>query len=356
MSICGQRLPAYRVDLESCRSNRRAEVSLSTVLSDVRKWMGLRPGQLIVVYHQSAVTVPSTPHDIPCVVTHHAPMVHDVLRRFGPAFAQQAYQGDDGKVSFLGHAQRLGLDYLAHGHGALAVELSEVQGSLVVEAGVPRRRTLVVPPPYAADHPSHRPGENTWASRDRVLFTAAARIDGFKRLESMADAFADAARGRPWLYLRMFVGASTESEARSELVSRIPLCLRRRVRITPRLSERVLNRYMSRSRRAAFVFPSIYETLGITALQAATWGMPLIMRGIPAPIGAREYIRGGSCYGVDDDDSLASEVRNFADTDAPQGAATTGLTTRREFAFRTVRRLQEINAISPPCSALDIDA
>lgn len=256
-------------------------------------------GQFCVVfYYQSSTFLPFTPPGYPFVVTHHGPFVHDVRSKCGDAFAIQAFGGGPDKVLHLHKYQKKGLDVLRHGPGA-AIEMSSVQRRTLVERGVPVAKIFPALPPASLlcnnvqrDDPYRRASEDEPALH---LFTAAARVDRFKNFGELILAANILVRSGVRVRLSMFVGGEGEDRARSDLKRTLIPELRCSAQIGPKLGHGALLRCMSENRkRGVFVCSSVYETLGITPLEAISSGMATVAPARRRTVGVTDYI--GSSY------------------------------------------------------------
>lgn len=244
----------------------------------------------ILPYYQSSALLKYHPPEFAYIVTHHAPFVSDVVACHGRHFAEAGFQGGQEKVTHLSCAQESGIRHLrGHKHGT-ALEISKIQSSYLIKNRVPVERVALAPPPISVDTARASCNSNTLQNygSDRVLtlVTCAARIDAFKNLELLIDV------GNKLLYdgypIRLLVaaGATDDGLLRNRLFLRASDELRRCSRVMARMPHRDLSYLLYGLRKSAiFVFPSKYETLGITPIEAALSGMTTIVGDMPEHVG-----------------------------------------------------------------------
>lgn len=273
-----------------------------------------------VVYHQSVVTLPMTPDGAGCLVTCHAPFVDAVLDALGPRLAELAFQDGGGKVAALRRLQHAGLRVLRERRDATSIEMSALQLDVLHGYGVPPERCVPATPPVACGACEQgadllTPAAHAWlsnAGRRTLFFTAAARIDGFKNLEAAADAMVALQRAgqEPALYLA--AAAPDEARSRERLLNRLPRSLARWVWTEPRLPpDRLHALFTHAAGRAVFVFPSRYETLGLTPLQALAHRVDVAVPDSPGLVGAVQYTPHAFRY-EPKGDGLADKVAELA--------------------------------------------
>jgi glycosyltransferase involved in cell wall biosynthesis len=275
----------------------------SLVASATREWpRDRRP--LPVVYHQTNTLLSLTPPELPFLVTHHGPFAHEVRRIFGESFAVQAFQGGQDKLTYLMTSQRHGLARLRRSHSGVAFEMSTVQAAILERYGVPSARVIRASPPVDICN-GHAPGAAAPAcdrsARDEsvtavspdalYIISAAARLDAFKNLGQIIEAANRLTALDICVHVQLHVGSKDEEEARGRLIAAASSALRPRVTVTPRLPHASLVRMLTeRARTSVFVCSSVYETLCITALEAALAGMHTIVPHDEGRIGITEYV------------------------------------------------------------------
>jgi glycosyltransferase involved in cell wall biosynthesis len=245
-----------------------------------------------VVYHQTNTLLTATPTGMPAMVTHHAPFASEVCRLFGLDLARTAFQGGREKLTFLLGSQAQAIKYLRQHPEILCVELSGVQERVLRQAGIPAIARL--PPPVSVG--SRGVGAQTTRHPERPgihVVSATARIDAFKNLTLLAEAAnAVAAEGTP-VRLTLFVGTAEEATARALLRSELRADVASMATIRERLSHQELLAWMAERRGdTVFVCPSLYETLGITALEAISSGMTTLVTNSDH-VGVGEYVPPG---------------------------------------------------------------
>jgi hypothetical protein len=94
--------------------------------------------------------------------------------------------------------------------------------------------------------------------------------------------------------LDIFVGAKEDHVARKSLSCLVGPQQANYVSILPRLPQEQLLRRMGAYslERAVFVFPSLYETYGLTAVQACIYGLPVLLRDEERRIGCLADLSG----------------------------------------------------------------
>jgi glycosyltransferase involved in cell wall biosynthesis len=257
-----------------------------------------------IMYHQTNVLLPITSSEIPFLITHHAPFASEVVRLFGHEMASQAFQGGVEKLRHLIDHQRAGVNFLRNHPRGIALEMSPVQMNILRLQGVPEFRVRGIPPPLQVSKQTHdlcakdtgiasaRSGLNSQSQqRSLHLLTATARPDAFKNLHRLTEAYRRIAEAGLDVRLTIFTGEVNDEEARNQLVLTIPPHLRSGVRITARLSHEELVKFFIEQRdRAVFVCTSLYETFGLTPVEAALHGMATLVPDQPSRIGAAAYL------------------------------------------------------------------
>jgi glycosyl transferase family 1 len=293
-----------------------------------------------VIYHQSNTLLNLTRQDAPFLVTHHGPFASEVCDRFGFAFAVEAFCGGPDKVRHLARAQALGVTHLQQSPRGIAIELSSVQDKVLRHNGVQKRKVFRTPPPIdlippcatpqLTNLPSFAPRSEGNSGRGLHIVSAAARADRFKNLsEVIAAANELTASGMP-VWLSLFVGADDEERARTALRVQLSERLRTNALIAPRLSHAGLIEFFSRREsRAVFVCTSVYETLGITPLEAVLSGVPTLVPDRPGVVGVADYVEPEYRYPT----TAGGLVENLADLAAAGNLARIGIR-QREWAMR----------------------
>jgi glycosyltransferase involved in cell wall biosynthesis len=201
------------------------------------------------------------------------------------------------------------------------VAMSRRIGDEMVAAGVPGERIALIP--HGVDTERFRPA----APRDRDALRAAlglprgvlalytGRLLRGKGLETLIEAFASAAAAEPRLHLAL-VGSgagqalSIEEELRRDVEAR---GLAGRVVFTGRVDD------VADHLRAAdlFVFPSVFEALGISLIEAAACGLPAIGSRTGGIVDVIEDGGSGRLVTPGRTDELAAALRTLAsDADA----------------------------------------
>ena len=259
-----------------------------------------RSARPIVIYHQTNTLLRLTPDEIPFLVTHHGPFASEICRLFGARFACRAFQGGASKLRHLLRAQAHGVAHLKRSRQGFAVELSSVQESVLRRAGVAASQVWRMPPPMGALPPAGPPDMINGAiivapehdeACDVHLVTATARIDVFKNISLLIGAANRlAAMGVP-VRLSLFVGGPGEAATRELLMQTVASELRPRTLIAERLTHQELTCVLRTLRfRAVFVSTSLYETFGITPLEAMLAGMTTLVPDQVDRVGVAEYM------------------------------------------------------------------
>ena len=348
--------PAAEVRLDFAAS---AEVVQSAVASCVARLA--RGAASVVLYHQTGVSLPFTPPGLPCLVTHHAPFVHDVVARLGRSLAKEAFEDRDGKLEALELLQRRGLKWLESNRRAIAIELSEFQRRRVLATGLPAWQAVHLGPPLELA-PTRlvtlSASNSAWLERadDRLLvFAAAARPDGFKNLEAVAEAvqMLHEAGSRPAVYIA--VGSESDHAARDRLRNRLPSTMGPWTWIEERLPPgRLRALFHAAAGRAVFAFPSRYETLGLTPLQAMRAGVVVAMPNDADAIGAVEYTPAEFRYSRRD--GLAQKIRELRAMDSgpilARWAESARALTGPEFVARLERVVRRVVSDAPGAATI----
>jgi glycosyltransferase involved in cell wall biosynthesis len=248
----------------------------------------------LIFYHQSSATVALTPPEARCAITHHAPFVDDVVRQMGQPYALSAFGGGLEKLKALSVFQRRGIAWLRRSQSSLCVELSSAQRDRLVARGVPPTRCHMVPAPIEVAPPRClQPSRSLhrWLSggSETKLLIAAARLDGFKDIGGAVESLSQhISEGRIALFVA--AGDASEEQARLTLRSSIASLPRGTMQVVPRWDhDQLVVNLRAAATKAIFGFPSSYETLGITPLEAMRCGMLVAVPDRPDRIGMLEY-------------------------------------------------------------------
>ncbi|BFP52499.1 hypothetical protein SCMC78_23060 [Streptomyces sp. CMC78] len=254
------------------------EESVRGVVSEAVETIGAEFGATTppMLYFQTDTLLRYTPEGVPACVTHHGPFYEDFAHHFSPAAAAEAFGSAQNALHFRDQ-QQVNLAELASRKDLFVIQHSRIQRTHLVERGVEEDRIREISPPVPVARtptPELPPELDAFTSSGHfLLYTAAARLDYFKNLELLVDAgklLMEA--GLPAKVL--VIGGSAEDETdRKELLKDVPAKYADRFLATARLpKEQLYGLFRSTRGRAVFVFPSRYETLGITPLEAAMHG------------------------------------------------------------------------------------
>lgn len=278
---------------------RMPPVMVQEAISVALRLLGRDEGTL-VPYYQSNTLLPLHPREVPFLVTHHGPFAQEVSRSFGRRFAVDAFRGGAAKVDHLERMQACGVRVLRGARRGVALELSGVQESYLLRAGVAPEKVVRIAPPWELA-PVDVEGESRDSSGAGAhdddgdgdglhLVTMVARADTFKNLPRLIEAANALTRDGVSLRLSIFAGADDDEHARAALSALVSPELRARTRIAPRLSHDALLAYFKRHRTGRiFVCTSLYETFGLTPLEAMISGMVTLLPDNPVRIGVVDY-------------------------------------------------------------------
>jgi len=251
-----------------------------------------------LLYHQTGVLLPYAPQDRG-LVTHHGPFVSDVVRLLGKDRAQGAFRGGREKMIYLEQAQRAGLEVLRSSPGIYALEISAVQEKSLISQGIPTVRVLRAAPPVVVhssesgeDDPPQQVEEFIDnASKGLLLLTAASRLDDFKNIRDLVDA-ASRLRGEGLDIFVLIAGDSHDrTTERDALKSRILHSQDEFFLFVERFPRKQMLNVFRRARGiGVFVFSSVFETFGMTPLEALCCGLTTVVPDLPRWIGVAEYI------------------------------------------------------------------
>lgn len=257
-----------------------------------------------VVYHQTNTLLDIHPHSLPFLVTHHSPFAAEICRIFGQPFAVEAFQGGPTKLSHLIAKQARGLASLRRASCGAALDLSTVQERVLLKSGVPRIKIFRASPPsvstiYKENKEVPQFDRDSIGNKDPArprhrnlhVICATSRIDSFKNIVRLVDA-ADRliSAGTP-INLSLFVGTVEEQATRQVLFNFMSERLRANSIISARLPHsRLLELFAQNQSHGVFVCSSVYETLGITPLEAILSGLTTLVPDEPDRIGVTEYV------------------------------------------------------------------
>jgi glycosyltransferase involved in cell wall biosynthesis len=203
------------------------------------------------------------------------------------------------------------------------VAMSRMIRDEMVEAGIPRERVALIP--HSVDTDRFRPpgpGErdairSARGLPDGTLAVFTGRLLRGKGLENLVEAFAAVAAERPGLHLALVgSGAGQALSVEKELRTRVREAgLADRVVFTGRSDE--VEAYLKAA--DLFVFPSLFEGLGISLVEAASCGLPAVASrtgGIPDVV---DDGVSGLLVTPDRVDELGSALASLAE-DAPRRA------------------------------------
>jgi len=124
-----------------------------------------------------------------------------------------------------------------------------------------------------------------------------ARSDGFKNLNDLKNAFLDLKKQNKNIRLFLAVDPIEQETFRKRLLSTIPSKWADSIFISPSINHSGMQEVFKLAKgKSVFVFPSIYETFGITPLQAQKHGIPVIAEDEPVKIGCRSYLDNAYLY------------------------------------------------------------
>lgn len=270
---------------------RRALRTLTTMRGT--HWGSIGDARGIVPYYQTGSLLQYHPEEHPFLVTHHAPFVSDVTDRFGEQFAAAAFQGGERKVIHLRKTQASGVASLQALRGGIALELSSIQTRYLRKEGVAASQIIQAPPPISipkaevirCSHDIHFQNQG-----DKItLLSCAARVDTFKNLELLIDTGNQLFREGYPVQLLIAAGSLAEGHLRRKLQRRISRSFVPAAKVVPRFSQQeLLYTFSFFQSNGVFVFPSRFETLGITPIEAAMSGMVTIVSDDANCIGVSE--------------------------------------------------------------------
>ncbi|HTI67516.1 MAG TPA: glycosyltransferase [Caulobacteraceae bacterium] len=253
----------------------------------------------IHIYAQSGVYAPYLP-DRAAVFTHHGPFVDEVEKALGAWEAVRAYDGGEEKITALRRSQQEGLRELKAKPAFLSLEISPIQVQSLLRADVPRSRVRFLMPtaPYLPEaEPLPESAERWLADRSETrLFTACARIDSFKNLSEIVEACKVLESGGKQASAFIAAGGAPDADRYRDHVRGAGL-QRSSIYVSARLRPGQLNSLFTRAAAwAPFVFPSKYETLGMTPLQAKYHGCSVLCRDDRAHVGVANFLKSHELY------------------------------------------------------------
>lgn len=310
-----------------------------------------RNGQrcLPISYHQSNTLLPFASTNSPFLVTHHGPFASEVSKRFGTPIAIRAFQGSAAKVQHLMRSQAYGLRTLAAARAAVSIELSNVQVAVLRKNGISRSTVLRAGPPVqewitpetCRHGPTHLPRVMS-GRRSLHVISATARIDEFKNLSELVSAVNSLVAEDVDLTLSLFVGEEFDNTGRSRIRQQMSEKLRARSVLGSRLPHCCLQRsFLTVCNRTLFVLSSVYETLGITAIEAVLAGVPILVPNRPETVGITEYIPSQWRY-APSADGLAHKLRQIAEMQHLRPIAVA----QKEFLINRISRMEFIDVLS----------
>lgn len=270
-----------------------------------------------ILYFQSDTLLPYTPPDLVACVTHHGPFFEDFARHFSVPAACEAFGGRQAALHFRDQ-QRAALRELVTHENLYVIQHSQVQRRCLIAHGVSEERILAVSPPVSRSHPGGAPLDGRLrsfvASSPLLLYTAAARLDFFKNIDLLIDSGVLLLRRGVPVKVLVVGGATTDGGVRDSLLKHVPARFADRFLAVERLPKDQLYTLFRTTRgHAIFVFPSRYETLGITPLEAALHGVTTVISDSPRVEASRFFP--ASARFEPTAHGLASTVRRLSGTD-----------------------------------------
>lgn len=230
------------------------------------------------------------------VFTHHEPFVDEISSVQGHDDTVTAYLGGPSKMKTLSMAQETGLQAIAQNPHFCALEISPVQVRKLHRWGIPEDKVFYSLPPQAT-LPERQPLSDSLvafmtAPAQVKLFTACARIDRFKNLPELADAAEIIASQGLSVNLCMIAGTENQQNEREALVKKLAHLSNIKIMLHPSLNPGQLRSLFDYANKAdaIFCFPSFYELLGLTLLQARQNGCLVLCRDEPEKVGASNFI------------------------------------------------------------------
>ncbi|MEQ5053218.1 glycosyltransferase [Klebsiella michiganensis] len=243
------------------------------------------PSDKFLVYYQTDTLLSFHPVEIPYCVTHHGPFIEDFAHHYSYKEAGYAFGGKD-KVNHLLTQQNKGVSVLKNGNG-FAILHSSIQNNYLSNKGISQEKCLKITPPV--NLPIHTSSDKinspiihkfmkSITENDVILLTAVARLDYFKNVEMFLQASVKLAETNQRIKI-LIIGDNQDYDKRREnMHNMIPLALKDRCIIHPKLSPTELSSvFTTLKKKGIFVCTSRYETLGITPLEAALSGIYTLM-------------------------------------------------------------------------------
>ncbi|EKY3920622.1 glycosyltransferase family 4 protein [Enterobacter hormaechei] len=244
-----------------------------------------KPYDKFIVYYQTDTLLSFHPIEIPYCVTHHGPFIEDFVHHYSYKEASYAFGGND-KVNHLFKQQNKGISVLKNGNG-FAILHSSIQKNYLSNKGISQEKCLKITPPV--NLPTHTISDDIniqtihdfmgkITADDIILLTAVARLDYFKNIEMFLKASVKLAETNQRIKILIIGDNQDYEERREKMHNMIPLAIKDRFIIYPKLSPTKLNSvFTALKKKGIFVCTSRYETLGITPLEAALSGIYTLM-------------------------------------------------------------------------------
>ncbi|KAE8156531.1 hypothetical protein BDV40DRAFT_305983 [Aspergillus tamarii] len=233
-----------------------------------------------MLYHQTDTLLEYHPRDLPFCVTHHAPFHRHFSGIFSEVMAAHAY-GDADKAEHLARKQDVGIKLLKHRGNGHVLQLSRLQGSLLLSYGVnPAKIREICPSIQLSSANYHVESEiaEVFNTGGITLFTAVARVDYFKNVDLLVDVAV--ALWSQNIFVQLFIagGSSMDSTELHKLRKKVPSQFARYATFRSKLSRTSLHALFHLAKdNGVFICPSRYETLGVTPLEAALSGVTTLI-------------------------------------------------------------------------------
>ena len=282
----------FACDLKELQQGFRAAVNL--ILRSRQDAQTIAPTPII--YHQSNALLHLTPPSIPFLITHHGPFAQQIRTIFGDEFAARAFQGGQPKLYHLTAVQERGLDILRRSPAAAALEMSRVQAEVLRTENIPEAKIHRAPPPLLAPvarphNEVHSPYRSELRPGALHVMSAAARIDPFKNFDYLISCVNEAHRRGAVGQLSLFVGTPADEQERRALFDKVVPGLKMNTVVAPRMRHsQMLDMFRKHAGFSVFVCSSLYETYGLTALEAMLCGLATLVPNDLTQIGIAEYV------------------------------------------------------------------
>lgn len=250
------------------------EKAISLAAGTLMKDSGLEGTPML--YHQTDTLLEYHPRDLPFCITHHAPFHRHFAGVFSEALAAHAY-GDADKAEHLARKQEVGIKLLKHRVNGHVLQISRLQGKLLLSYGVNAAKIREICPSIQLSSSSYHVESEiaeVFNTGGVTLFTAVARVDYFKNVDLLVDVAV--ALWSQNIAVRLFIagGASMDSTELHELSKKVPRQFTRYATFRSKLSRTSLHALFRLAKDSGvFICPSRYETLGVTPLEAALSGV-----------------------------------------------------------------------------------